>query len=79
MATVIRIILTFFETYPDKTVFFTGSTPSRTRLYQIILKREYESLSQEFIIEGVKQEMIENLQIDKNYEAFLIRVKTDRQ
>ena len=75
LATVISIVVLFFETYPERIVFFTGSSHSRTRLYQIIIKKEYQSLSKQFVIEGVKNGFREPINLDKNYDAFLIRMK----
>jgi hypothetical protein len=42
LATVIRTLLVFFESRPLALVAFTGSTPARTRLYQILLAREID-------------------------------------
>ncbi|WAC10441.1 DUF6934 family protein [Dyadobacter pollutisoli] len=41
LATVIQAIQAFLKSYSQNAVYFTGSTPSRTRLYRIILNREY--------------------------------------
>ena len=37
LVTVANAILNFFEKHPKSQVFFQGSTPSRTRLYQIAI------------------------------------------
>jgi hypothetical protein len=76
LATVIQTMLVFFETYPNKIVFLTGSTPSRTRLYQIIINREYYTVSEVFEIEGVKNNTREKIVQNKRYDAFLIKLKT---
>lgn len=75
LATVVRVVVLFLETYPDRTGFFTGSSRSRTRLYQIIIKKEYQSLSKLFVIEGIENGFREIMELDKNYEAFMIRMK----
>ncbi len=75
LATVMSIVIVFFETYPDNVVFFTGSSRSRTRLYQIIIRKEYHSLSERFVIEGIENGFRETMKPGKNYDAFLIRMK----
>jgi hypothetical protein len=56
-ATVIQIIKLFTNENPSATVFFSGSTPRRTALYQRILKTYYDSITNEFIINAlVKRE-----------------------
>ena len=75
LATIIQTTLVFFETYPSKVLFFSGSTAARTRLYQIVIKREYQLLSERFVIEGIKDSKREQIQETKNYEAFLVKLK----
>ena len=50
LGTVIQIIKTFLEEHPFATVFFVGSSPSRTALYHRILRTYYQTFSNEFII-----------------------------
>jgi hypothetical protein len=42
MATVVQTLFVFFERYPESAVYFRGSTPARTRLYQIIIHKELD-------------------------------------
>ena len=74
MATVIQTILHFLETYPQKSVFFEGSTEARIRLYQIIISREYQSISKRFSIQGLTESGFEEYQKNKNYDGFLIKL-----
>ena len=74
LATVIQAVLFFLETYPDKTVFFTGSTAARTRLYRAAISRviaDYENLA----VEGILDSGAESFQPNKPYQAFLVRYK----
>ncbi|MCF0042061.1 DUF6934 family protein [Dyadobacter fanqingshengii] len=75
LATVIQTIIVFFEIYPDKRVLFRGSTPARTRLYQIIINKEKANWQSHFIIEGLIGDDTETFQAEKNYSAFVIRKK----
>lgn len=52
LATVAQTLLAFLAHYPAAHVAFAGSTPSRTRLYQIVLTRELQAASAKFVIFG---------------------------
>ncbi|MCF2490167.1 DUF6934 family protein [Dyadobacter sp. CY347] len=75
LATVIQTVFSFLELNPDKKVFFQGSTPSRTRLYQIVITREKQHWDDQYVVEGIINEISEAFQPGKNYEAFLINLK----
>jgi len=53
LATVVSVLFIFFEEYPDKWVFFAGSTPERTRLYRMAITLNYEELIIDFEIVGL--------------------------
>jgi hypothetical protein len=82
LATVINIIKTSLKTHPSATVFFVGSTPTRTDLYRRILKTHYNSFSNDFIISALIEDK-NNLKetpfdpISPNqYLGFLIKLST---
>jgi hypothetical protein len=52
LATVVMVLKIFFDKYPNKWVFFTGSTPERTRLYRMAITLNLEELSSDFEIIG---------------------------
>ena len=52
MATVADIVYEFTARYPDKYVFFKGSTPGRTRLYRMALSLNFSLLNIDFEIYG---------------------------
>jgi hypothetical protein len=52
-ATVIQIIKVFANENPYATIFFSGSPPRHTALYQRILATYYDSISDEFIINAL--------------------------
>jgi hypothetical protein len=56
LATVVTVLKIFFDNYPDKWVFFRGSTPERTRLYRMAITLNLEELSTEFEIVGALTE-----------------------
>lgn len=75
LATVIQIIIAFFEQYPDSVVAFTGSTPSRTRLYQIALARELHLINERFDVKGLNENGFENFRSNQIYDGFVISLK----
>ncbi len=53
MATVAATVIEFIKHYPKAIIFAKGSTPSRTRLYQIGIFANWHEISQLFVIEGL--------------------------
>ncbi len=45
LATVVYAVSLFYRKYPDKWIFFAGSTPERTRLYRMAISLNLEELS----------------------------------
>lgn len=70
--TIFQTMLIFFDEYPDSKILFYGSTPNRTRLYQIQINKFLDEVEHFFqiwgIVDGVQEQFIKN----KNYQAFLI-------
>lgn len=79
LATVVSVLTIFFEVYPEKWVFFAGSTPERTRLYRMAITLNYEELIVDFEIVGLLRDMDSFLDVpfEKgiDYFAFLVRPK----
>lgn len=59
-------------------VFAQGSTPSRTRLYQIGIASQYEEISLLLYIYGFINDQWEEFRKGCNYEAFLVRLKINK-
>lgn len=57
LATVAATVYEFTAQYPDRIVFFCGSTPERTRLYRMALTINLEQLKSDFRIYGVLKGM----------------------
>lgn len=75
LATVIKIITHFFKHYPDAKVYVEGSTPARTRLYQIAAEQELKNFEEHFTIFGFSGDNFEVFQRNKNYSALAISLK----
>ncbi|KAA0989995.1 DUF6934 family protein [Dyadobacter aurulentus] len=75
LASVIEAVLIFFDAHPNNSVYIKGSTTSRTRLYQIVLNREYCNWQDKFIVYGVCGEDVLTFQAGIAFEAFVIKLK----
>ena len=71
LATVAQTLLTFFDRHPGTRVIFFGSTPARTRLYQIGIAQELDKVRNRFEVKGIVNNAIEPFQRNKNYDAFV--------
>ena len=72
MATVINATAHFLQTNPQAIVYFRGSTSSRQKLYNRIMRNYAEELFQDFVILGENDDTQEVLIFGKPYEAFYI-------
>ncbi|MCF2520551.1 DUF6934 family protein [Dyadobacter sp. CY351] len=75
LATVIRILLEFLDTHKNKAVYFQGSTPSRTRMYQIILRKEKPNWETSLIVYGIFDGEIMPYETDFKFDAFIVKQK----
>ena len=78
MATVFQALLTFFERYPSKLVYFQGSDEVgiRTRLYRVLIARELAKALQLFTIYGrLVDDSIEEFIPNCDYIGFIFQRK----
>jgi len=75
MATVAFAVMDFINNYPEAEIFAKGSTPPRTRLYQIGIFANLHEISQLLEVEGFINGAWQPLEKHRNYDAFLVRVK----
>ncbi|MBK9962870.1 MAG: hypothetical protein IPP06_16555 [Saprospiraceae bacterium] len=75
LATVSEVIESFFELYPSHTIYFKGTSKSRTRLYQMAINHYYDELSVRFHILGELDDKITRFKRNTNYKSFLILKK----
>lgn len=75
LVTVISTIHQFLDSNPDKRIFFKGSTPTRTRLYQIAISKIYHPESSDLLISGFKDGQWFAFEPNINFEGFLIEKK----
>jgi hypothetical protein len=75
LATVANTIFDFTNNYGNHYIFATGSTPARTRLYQISIAALWTDINLDFDIYGFKDDLWRPFQKNTNYEAFLVKRK----
>ena len=75
LATVATAALDFLDKHSDLILYATGSTPERTRLYQIGLNRYYAQLENAYLIFGLSAEGWQTFEQKTNYKAFLLKRK----
>ena len=77
LATIAAAIGLFLEKYPERKVFFRGSTAERTRLYRMAISINLEELSGRYNINGVLPDGgYVNFQKNLFYEGFVISKKS---
>lgn len=75
LATVAEICETFFNLYPLHTIYFKGTTDSRTRLYQMAINHYFYELDEKFDILGELGDKMTRFKKNTNYKSFLILKK----
>lgn len=75
--TVALTVLDFFEAHPDSVVIARGSTPSRTRLYQMGVNKNIDNIKTRLDVFGFNNNEWENFQKNINYEAFYVTKRND--
>lgn len=75
LATVAATLYVFTDNYPDATIFATGSTAARTRLYRIGISNNLAQIEKDFLIFGLGNDGWKPFRINVNYIAFLVRRK----
>ena len=77
LATILKIVETYTGKYPDRWIYFIGSTEHRTRLYRMAVSLHLEELSTIFEIYAKLKEQGEFVPFRKglNINAFLVKKK----
>ena len=73
LATVARTCVKFTDHFPGTMIFAIGSTPSRTRLYQMGISRYLNQILELFTIKGLLENSWQEFEKDINYKALLIK------
>jgi hypothetical protein len=73
MATVIQCIFEFLHARPNCSVYFKGNSPSKTRLYRIVMNKQLSTLKKYFELYGILNGVPELFDGRTNYEAFILK------
>lgn len=76
LATVVGAVQVFCQQHPGALVYATGSTPARTRLYQMGLNRFYSEIVKQFDLYGQRADDWDIFRKDVLYTAFAARLKS---
>lgn len=72
LSTVAFTVLDFIKVFPDARIYIEGSTPARTRLYQIGIAANLLEINENFKVYGLFNDNWELFRKDKPYNSFLI-------
>lgn len=75
LATISAAVMKFIKYYPNASVVAKGSTPARTRLYQMGIWANWHEISLLLHVEGLVDGIWFPIEKCKNYHAFMVRVK----
>lgn len=75
LATVASTVVSFMNEHPLAIIHAIGSTPSRTRLYQMGIAKMWDQISLLFEIQGYVNFTWQPFQKGVNFDAFLLRAK----
>ena len=75
LATVANTINAFCDRYGNHFIYATGSTLSRTRLYQMSIAGLWKEISLDFEVYGYRDGDWQQFRKNINYEAFLVKRK----
>ncbi len=77
IATVLQTMVSFFDKYPDKFIYFQGSNPVLTRFYRIIIDRELNKLHELFWVYGRRSDdSLEKFVPNGVYVGFVFALKS---
>jgi hypothetical protein len=72
LATVANIVIEFTTHFPDIMVHAQGSTPARTRLYQMGITAHWDEIEPIFHVFGFTNDIWQPFEKNVNYEAFFV-------
>jgi hypothetical protein len=76
LATVAQAVISFTNMYPDALIFTEGSTPARTRRYQMGINKFWKDIEPDFKVFGLlKNKGFEPFRFGVNYIAFACKRK----
>jgi hypothetical protein len=75
LATIVSTVYAFTSEYPEASIYATGSTKARTRLYRMGISKYYLEAKADFDIYGQLDNKWESFKKGVDYEGFLVKRK----
>lgn len=75
LATVAKTVISFTNENPGAVIYGVGSTPARTRLYQMSINSHWEEINKFFIVKGKIKGHWEPFAQNRNYDELYVRRK----
>lgn len=75
LATIFQVVIHYLSLNPEHIIYFSGNSPSRTRLYRIAINHSLNEITTQFDVLGVINSQPESFIANRAYEGFLIRKK----
>ena len=75
LTTVARVVMSFLEYYPQVTVFAKGSSPARTRLYQMGIFANWQEISILLTVKGFIDGIWLPFEKCRNYDSFMVHIR----
>jgi len=75
LATVFHIVKDFYTQKPGAYLLFRGSDSRRHRLYSIVIAREFNQLSERFVIHGLKNDVLCPFAQNSHFDFYVIEQK----
>jgi hypothetical protein len=76
LATVMAVIIQYLRQYPHRWINIAGNTQSRTRLYQIAIRKVFPDFCDILSIQGYRNDGWFNFEPNVSFESFLIGWKS---
>jgi hypothetical protein len=75
LATVASTVITFTDKYPNASIYATGSSKARTRLYRMGIANNLSDILQYFEVYGLRGIVWYEFEKNVEYDAFLVKRK----
>lgn len=75
LATVLSIMIEFLDKRPECSIYLTGNSASRTRLYQIAINKILPDIGSEIFVYGLLNSNWIEFEPNKTFEGFLVSKK----
>jgi hypothetical protein len=75
LATIAATVVDFINNHPGASVFVSGNTPARNRLYQMGINRQWDEIDKMFKLRGYVNGDWRSFEKGVNYTSFLLQAR----